>query len=124
MKTSRAVVILFTLVAFAVTLGTIEASAQKKKPAAPAAPAAEQQKPTAPPQAGKGGATLKEVLGHYKGMVTTIGRLKAVEGDFIVIDDDGTEIMYPFTAIHSIKVLKLDEENPDESAPRIDIKLQ
>lgn len=123
MKTSRAVIFLLTLVAFTLTLGSVDAYAQKKKPAAPAAPAVEQQKPPAPPP-GKGGMMLRDILMHYKGAVTTVGRLKAVENDFIIIDDDGTEIIYPIATIHTIKVLKLDEDNPDEAAPRLDIKFQ
>jgi hypothetical protein len=123
MKTSRAVIILLTLVAVALTLGSVDAFAQKKKAAAPPSPAVEQQRPPAPPP-GKGGMMLKDFLMHYKGAVTTLGRLKAVENDFIIIDDDGTETIYPIAAIHAIKVLKLDEETPDEAAPRLDIKLQ
>lgn len=124
MKTSRVVVILLTIIALVLTLGTAETSAQKKKTAAPApASGVEQQRPPAPPS-GKGGMMLKDILTQYKGAVTTMGRLKTVENDFFIIDDDGTETIYPIAAIHAIKILKLDEENPDEAAPRLDIKLQ
>lgn len=120
MKTSRVIILLLILAALTLTLGSVDAFAQKKKPAATTV---EQQRPPAAPSA-KSGMMLRDVLVQHKGAVTTLGRLKSVEADFIVIDDDGTEIMYPIAMIHSIKVLKLDEETPDESAPRIDIKLQ
>ena len=38
---------------------------------------------------------MKDLLTHYKGELTTIGVLKQVESDYIVVEDDGIEIIYP-----------------------------
>jgi hypothetical protein len=46
-----------------------------------------------------------------------------VESDYIVVEDDGVEIVYPVSAIRSIKVLKVEEENADEKSPKLEIKL-
>ena len=124
MKTSRSALILVLLGLFIAAFGSSDAFAQKKKPVAPP-PTAEPQKPTPPPQyTPKGGAMLKDVLVRFKGQHTTIGVLKAVEMDHIIVDDDGTEIIYPMAVIHSLKVLKIDEDNQDEAAPKLEIKLQ
>ncbi len=125
MKTSRLPLIVFVLVALIMTCASVDAFGQKKKPASPPPPAAEQQRPQmTPPPSPKSGALLKDMLGHFKGQMTSIGRLKAVEADYILVDDDGSEIAYPMAAIRSIKVVKQDEENPDENAPKLEIKLQ
>lgn len=125
MNTARSSLMLLVLAALIVTFGAVDAFGQKKKPATPPPPAAEQQRPQmTPPPAGKAGMGLKEMLGHYKGQMTSIGRLKAVEADYILVDDDGTEIVYPLAVIHSIKIVKPDDENPDENASKLEIKLQ
>jgi hypothetical protein len=124
MKTSRFAVVILVFIALVVALGSSDAYAQKKKPVTPP-PAAEQQRPAQPPQiSGKSAGTLKDVLMRFKGEHTSIGILKQVEMDYIVVDEDGTEIMYPIAAIRSLKVLKIEEDNQDEAAPKLEIKLQ
>jgi hypothetical protein len=123
MKISRSVIILM-LGVLIVAFGPADAFAQKKKAATPP-PAAEQQRPAPPPQVtGKSGSTVKDVLLRFKGEHTSIGILKQVESDFIVVDEDGTETMYPIAAIRSLRILKLDDDNHDETAPKLEIKLQ
>lgn len=124
MKSSRFAVIVLIFAALVVVLGSTDALAQKKKAVTPP-PAAEPQRPAAPPQVtGKSGGLLKDVLVRFKGEHTTLGVLKQVEMDYIIVDEDGTETIYPITAIRSLRVLKIDEDNTDEAAPKLEIKLQ
>lgn len=124
MKNSRATVIVLMLVALAVVFGSADALAQKKKAATPP-PAAEPQRPAAAPQVtGKAGAMMKDVLTRFKGEHTTMGILKTVEMDHFIVDDDGTETIYPIAAIHSLRILKIDEDSQDENPPKLEIKLQ
>lgn len=113
MKSPRSTVIVLMLVALAVVFGSADALAQKKKAVAPA-PAAEPQRPAAAPQVtGKAGAMMKDVLVRFKGEHTTLGILKAVEMDHFIIDEDGTETIYPIAAIHSLRILKVDEDSQE-----------
>lgn len=124
MKSSRFAVIVLMLVALAVVFGSAEALAQKKKAVTPP-PAAEPQRPATPPQvSGKSGAMMKDILARFKGEHTTMGILKQVEADYIVVDEDGTETIYPIAAIRSLRILKVDEDNQDENPPKLEIKLQ
>lgn len=124
MQSSRYAVIVLMLVALAVVFGSAEALAQKKKAVTPP-PAAEPQRPAAPPQVtGKSGGLLKDVLLRFKGEHTTMGILKQVEADYIVVDEDGTETIYPIATIRSVRVLKVDEDSQDENPPKLEIKLQ
>jgi Rieske Fe-S protein len=124
MKTSRFPLVILMLVALVVVFGSVDALAQKKKAVTPP-PAAEPQRSTAPQQvSGKSGGSLKDVLVRFKGEHTTLGVLKQVEMDYIVVDEDGTEIIYPIAGIRSLKVLKIEEDNTDEAAPKLEIKLQ
>ncbi len=124
MKSSRCAVIVLMLVALAVVFGSSDALAQKKKAVTPP-PAAEPQRPAASPQVtGKSGVLLKDVLMRFKGEHTTMGILKTVEMDHFIIDEDGTETIYPIAAIRSLRVLKVDEDSQDENPPKLEIKLQ
>ena len=60
----------------------------------------------------------------FKGELTTIGVLKQVEADYIVVEEEGVDIIYPVAAIRSIKILKAEEESGDEPSPKLEIKLQ
>jgi hypothetical protein len=110
------------LSALTLAVSSSDALAQKKKPATPP-PAAEQRNQTSQTGIGKSGSSLKDLLTHHKGEMTSIGVLKQVESDYIVVEDDGVEIVYPVSAIRSIKVLKVEEENADEKSPKLEIKL-
>ena len=124
MKRTRYAVIVLMLVALAVVFGSADALAQKKKAVTPP-PAAEPQRPAASPQvSGKSGGLLKDVLLRFKGEHTTMGILKQVEADYIVVDEDGTETIYPIATIRSVRVLKVDEDSQDENPPKLEIKLQ
>lgn len=124
MKRSRYVVIVLMLVALAVVFGSADALAQKKKAVTPP-PAAEPQRPAAPPQVmGKSGALLKDLLVRFKGEHTTMGILKQVEADYFIVDEDGTETIYPIVTIKSLRILKVDEDSQDENPPKLEIKLQ
>lgn len=121
MQAPRILVMIVALGALTLAVSSNDAVAQKKKPATP--PAAEQRTPASQAGIGKSGGSLKDLLTHYKGELTTIGVLKQVESDYIVVEDDGVEIVYPVSAIRSIKVLKVEEENADEKPPKLEIRL-
>lgn len=124
MKTARVPLIMLMLVALVVAFGSADALAQKKKAVTPP-PAAEPQRPAAPPQVtGKSGVMIKDVLARFKGEHTTIGILKTVEMDHFIVDEDGTETIFPIAAIRSIRILKIDEDSQDENPPKLEIKLQ
>lgn len=123
MHASRFLVMIVALGALTLAVGTGDAIAQKKKATPP--PAAAEQK-TTPTQTvtGRSGNTLKDVLVKFKGELTTIGVLKQVEADYIVVEEEGVDIIYPVAAIRSIKILKTEEESGDEPSPKLEIKLQ
>jgi hypothetical protein len=58
--------------------------------------------------------TVKELLKKYEGKSTSLGILKQVAGDYIVIDNDGTTVIYPLTSIHALRFVK-DEEAGTET---------
>jgi hypothetical protein len=122
MQAPRILVMIVALGALTLAVSSSDAVAQKKKPATPP-PAAEQRTPASQAGIGKSGSSLKDLLAHYKGELTTIGVLKQVESDYIVVEDDGVEIVYPVSAIRSIKVLKVEEENAEEKSPKLEIRL-
>jgi hypothetical protein len=122
MQAPRILVMIVALSALTLAVSSSDAIAQKKKPATPP-PAAEQRNQASQSGIGKSGGTLKDLLMHHKGEMTSIGVLKQVESDYIVVEDDGVEIVYPVSAIRSIKVLKVEEENPEEKSPKLEIKL-
>jgi hypothetical protein len=124
MHAPRFLVMIVALGALSFAFSASDAVAQKKKPAAPPPAAAEQKTPASQILAGKPGASLKDLLVRFKGELTTIGILKLVESDYIVVEDDGVEIIYPVSSIRSIKILKVEEENSEEKSPKLEIKLQ
>jgi hypothetical protein len=58
-------------------------------------------------------ATIKDVLITYQEKVTSLGILKRVAGDYFVLDDDGTTLMHPLSAIHTLKIERDEEENTE-----------
>jgi hypothetical protein len=123
MHAPRFLVMMVALGALTLAFSPSDAVAQKKKAAAPPAAAAEQKSPSPQALSGRSGASLKDLLVRFKGELTTIGVLKQVESDYIVIEDDGVEIIYPVSSIRSIKMLKVEEENTEEKSPKLEIKL-
>jgi hypothetical protein len=100
------------------------AQTTKKKtttqPAAKPAPTPEQKVTTAPaPTSVVPG--LKEFLEKYVGTRTSLGKLTKVEADYIVVDDDGTSVIYPMGKIESIRIHKAEEEEEDPIS--IEIKI-
>ena len=139
MKTIRMVVPVIVTVFMLLMMGMHDAYAQKKKTTTTTKPkTTTQQTPTPPPSQipSKMGNSLKDLLGKYKGELTTLGVLKQVESDYFTVEDEGTLVMYPMNTIKSIKVIKPeqpsaeeeedeeeDEEEP-EPMPKLDIRLQ
>jgi len=117
-------------------MGMHDAYAQKKKTTTTKPSTTTQQTPPPASQsAPKMGNSLKDLLGKYKGELTTLGVLKQVEFDYFTVDDEGTLVTYPMNTIKSIKVIKperpsAEEEEDEEEAeepepvPKLDIRLQ
>jgi hypothetical protein len=72
----------------------------------------EQQAPTSVSKAS--GMSMKEFLSKFRGSRTSLGLLMRLEADHFITDDDGTVTVYAYSAIRSIKILKVEdgEENP------------
>ena len=116
--------------------GTQNTYAQKKKTTPTKPPTTTQQTPPPASQsAPKMGNSLKDLLGKFKGELTTLGVLKQVEFDYFTVEDEGTLVMYPMSTIKSIRVIKpeppsAEEEEDEEEAeepepmPKLDIRLQ
>ena len=124
MHASRFLVMIIALGALTLAAGTGDAIAQKKKAATPPPAAAEQKASTTQTVTGRSGSTLKDFLVRFKGELTTIGVLKQVEADYIVVEEEGSDTIYPIAAIRSVKTLKTEEESGDEPSPKLEIKLQ
>ena len=88
------------LCAFTFVVFPVEASAQKSQKKDAGAPA-----------------TIKDVLTQHVGKMTSLGEVKKVAGDYFVVEYDGAVSTHPISAIHTIKVVK------DEDETRIEIKL-
>lgn len=126
MRTFRFLAALLAAVMLILLMSTTDTFAQKKK-TTPAKPqAATEQTPPAPSQSShRMGNTLKDLLMKYKGELTTLGVLTQVEGDYFVVEEEGTPVIHPYSAIRSIKMIKPEEDREeDEPAPKLDIRLQ
>lgn len=115
--------------------GTQCTYAQKKKTTTTKTPTTTQQTPPPASQSTpKMGNSLKDLLGKFKGELTTLGVLKQVEFDYFTVEEEGTLVMYPMSTIKSIKVIKppepsAEEEEEEEAEepepmPKLDIRLQ
>jgi len=124
MRASRFLVMILALGALTLAVGAGDAIAQKKKAATPPPAAAEQKTSVQQTVPAKSGSTLRDLLLRFKGELTTIGVLKQVEADYIVVEEEGVETIYPVSAIRSVKKLKVEEESDDEPSPKLEIKLQ
>jgi hypothetical protein len=97
------------------TVNTAEAQ-KKKKEAAPEAAVAQ----TVPQTAMKSpGNTIREVLSGLQGKATNLGTLTKLAGDYVVFDNEGDTIMYPLSALQSVRMLKAEEEGGEK---RIEIR--
>lgn len=104
---------------------TAEGTAQQKKKTTPKTTQTQPEKTPPPattstPQA-KTGNTIKDALAKHLGEKTNLGILAKVEGDYFVVEEDGESMLYPFSAIASVKFPKIDEE--DEDPVKVEIKL-
>ena len=124
MRASRFLVMILALGALTLAVGAGDAIAQKKKAATPPPAAAEQKTSVQQTVPAKSGSTLRDLLLRFKGELTTIGVLKQVEADYIVVEEEGVETIYPVSAIRSVKKVKVEEESDDEPSPKLEIKLQ
>jgi hypothetical protein len=50
--------------------------------------------------------TMKDVLNQYVGKATSLGTLKKVAADYFVVEDDGSTLIHPLSALHTIKLVK------------------
>ena len=65
------------------------------------------------PQSLHGSDTFKELLIQHQGEKTSLGVLKKIGADYIVVEaDESTTAMYPIEAIQGLKVVKGDEGEP------------
>jgi len=62
---------------------------------------------------------MKDLMLQYVGKATSLGTLKKVEGDYFVLEDDGDTVMYPLSALHTIRLVKYEETGET----RIEIRL-
>ncbi|MBP1656956.1 MAG: hypothetical protein H6Q31_1557 [Bacteroidetes bacterium] len=135
MRTFRMGVPVIVTVCMLLLAGMQDAYAQKKKTTTTKAPTTTQQTPPPASQsAPKMGNSLKDLLGKFKGELTTLGVLKQVEFDYFAVEEEGTLVMYPMSTIKSIKVIKPAEPPAEEEAeeeaeepepmPKLDIRLQ
>ena len=104
---------------------TSEGTAQQKKKTPPKSEQTQQETtpapaPTSSSQA-KSGGSIKDVLAKHRGEKTNLGILSRVEGDYFVVEEDGVSTLYPFSAIASVKIPKIEED--EEDPVKVEIKL-
>ncbi len=104
-------------------LASTDGLAQKKKTTTK--PATTQTTAQVAPAPSKSWSTMRDFLSKYKGEITTLGVLQQVEADYFSVNDDGTEILYPLTAIRDIRVLKVEmtDDQDEEPHPKLSIRL-
>lgn len=80
---------------------------------------AQKSKKSQPVAAGQ--ATIKELLQKYQGQATNIGTITKVEGDYFVVEEEGTTSMYPIGALQALRLVKVETEEGDST--QIEIRL-
>jgi hypothetical protein len=104
---------------------TSEGTAQQKKKTPPKSEQTQQETTpatvTTSSSQAKSGGSIKDVLAKHRGEKTNLGILSKVEGDYFVVEEDGISTLYPFSAIASVRIPKIDEE--EEDPVKVEIKL-
>ena len=80
---------------------------------------AQKSKKSQPVAAGQ--TTIKELLQKYQGQATSIGTITKVEGDYFVVEEEGTTSMYPIGALQAVRLVKVETEEGDST--QIEIRL-
>jgi hypothetical protein len=62
---------------------------------------------------------MRDVLAGLQGKTTNLGTLTKLAGDYVVFDNDGDTVMYPLSALQSVRLAKPEEEGGER---RVEIR--